>query len=534
MTIRTHAVAVFCALMLCLAAAADGPRPHLGPIYEVEVTLNSLADVDTLSAAGFSVGSVDGNLATVSASIDDLLWLNVNGYEYTVIEQQQAPAAPKGGAKALGQYHSYAALTDALEAYAEAYGAGQSTNPNICRLVSLGQSAQGRELWAMQITDYPDVEEFEPEFKYVGTMHGNEPVGTELCLYFIDYLLSQYGKTGRVTRAVNRTAIWIVPLMNPDGLTAGTRYNANGIDLNRAFPSWPADFAGTIFDGATLDLQGRQPEVRHVMQWSADNSFTLAANLHTGAFLVNYPFDDDGKGSGNDAPTPDDLLFENIAERYSIRNTNMYYSSSPSFPKGITNGSVWYEVDGGMQDWNYRYAACNEVTIELSTTKKPAASALAGLWEANRESMLAYLEAADIGVRGLVRDRQTLQPIYAKIEVVGNAQPVFTDPDVGDYHRMLLPGTYTLRYSAPGYKSKRRRDVVVTDGRAVRLNVKLNAVTIKADINGDGLVNASDVQLVVLSILDESKSYYADADADGNGDVNTADLQIVVGAVCKK
>ncbi|MCC6694643.1 MAG: carboxypeptidase regulatory-like domain-containing protein [Candidatus Hydrogenedentes bacterium] len=531
MTIRTHAVVVSCALALCMAATAEGPRPHLGPIYVVEVTVDSPAEIDALSANGFSIGNVDGNRITIYASVDDLLWLKVDGYDYTVIEQQPSPLAPKGGAKALGQYHSYADLTSALDAYAVAYGSGQAVHPDICRLVSLGQSAQGRELWAMLITDNPDAEEFEPEFKYVGSIHGDEPVAAELCLYFIDYLLSHYGNNGRVTRAVNRTAIWIVPLMNPDGLTAGTRYNANGIDLNRAFPSWPSEFSGTLFDGAPVDVQGRQPEVQHIMQWTAENSFMLSANLHTGALLVNYPFDDDSKGSGNDAPTPDDLLFENIAERYSIHNTPMYTNSSPSFPKGITNGSVWYQVDGGMQDWNYRYAACNEVTIELSTTKAPSASALPDLWDDNRESMLAYLEAADIGVRGLVRDKVTLEPVYAKVEVIGNAQPGFTDPDAGDYHRMLLPGTYTLKFSAPGYKNKRRYDVVVTDGRATRVNVKLKPLVVKTDINGDGKVNAVDVQLVVASILGESKSAYADA--DGNGEVNADDLQIVANAVCK-
>ncbi|MCL4692339.1 MAG: zinc carboxypeptidase, partial [Candidatus Hydrogenedentes bacterium] len=210
------------------------------------------------------------------------------------------------------------------------------------------------------------------------------------------HLLSQYTVSNRINRLVNRTAIWVVPLMNPDGHALGTRFNANGYDLNRSFPSWPGDFTGTQFDGAPLDLMGRQLEVQHVMQWTADNSFTLSANLHTGALLVNYPFDDDGKGSGNDAPTPDDALFEYVSETYSMFNTPMYTDSVPSFPKGITNGSAWYQIDGGMQDWNYRYVACNEVTIELSEVKNPNASTLPTFWEDNRDSMIAYAEMADI------------------------------------------------------------------------------------------------------------------------------------------
>jgi carboxypeptidase D len=530
MMLRTLALSFVISGMMGFAAFADGPRPHVGPVYVVEVTLpNPGEDVDRLSEAGFSVSSLNGNIATVYATVDELLWLKVDGYSFKVIEQQPSPLAPKGGAKALGDYHSYSDMTTLLQSYAAAYGANQTVNPDICRLVSLGQSVQGRELWAMVITDNPDADEFEPEFKYVSTMHGDETVGTEMCLYFIDHLLNQYGLTNRITRLVNRTAIWIVPLMNPDGHAAGSRYNANGFDLNRSFPSWPGDFSGTQFDGVPLDLMDRQAEVQHIMQWTADNTFTLAANLHTGALLVNYPFDDDGKGSGNDAPTPDDALFEFVSETYSMFNAPMYTNSVPSFPKGITNGSAWFQIDGGMQDWNYRFVACNEVTIELSATKTPDASTLPTLWNNNRESMIAYAEMADIGIRGRVRDKDTNEPVYAKVEVIGNDQPVFTDPDFGDYHRMLLPGTYTLKFSAPGYKNKRKRDIVVTDGRAARVNLKLKPLAIKTDINGDGETNASDVQLVVLAVL--GKSIAHDPDANGDGAVDTVDLQLVVNGV---
>ena len=73
-----------------------------------------------------------------------------------------------------------------------------------------------------------------------------------------------------------------------------------------------------------------------------------------------------------------------------------------------------------MQDWNYRYLGCNEVTIELTTSKTPNASQLANLWNDNRESMLAYLEACHIGVAGIVKDRDTGDPIYAQVLVDGN------------------------------------------------------------------------------------------------------------------
>ena len=155
---------------LVLGAVGNGPR--LGPITVVEVVLPDRSALYELTEAGFNVSGVTGNLATVYATVEELEELTASGYEFQEVEQEPPD-------KALGGYHNYAGLTAELADYTAVY-------PDICRLYTLGQSVQGRELWAMLITDDPNTEEDEPEFKYVSTMHGNEPLGTEMCLYFID------------------------------------------------------------------------------------------------------------------------------------------------------------------------------------------------------------------------------------------------------------------------------------------------------------------------------------------------------------
>jgi carboxypeptidase D len=487
--------------------------PRTGPITVVQVSVPTREALDALSRS-FVVDDYRDGVARVYADATDLSLLRALGYSYTV-----APPEPK----ALGVYHSYATLTSELQAYAAAH-------PNIARLRSVGKSVQGRDLWVLRITDNPDTEEDEPEFKYVSTIHGNEPVGTELLLYLIDLLLNSYGQDTRITNLVNNTDISIMPLLNPDGLENNTRFNANGYDLNRSFPAYPADFTGNVFDGESINMMGYPIEVREVMQWSLDSSFTLSANFHGGAILVNYPYDDNGTASGIPAPSPDDALFRNISLRYSSHNLPMYNSpNDPQAPRdGITNGAAWYVVDGGMQDWNYRYMSDNEVTIELWEVKKPSASALPTLWDDNRESMLSYMESVQIGVRGLVTDEQA-HPLYAQIAVVGNPHPVFTDPDVGDYHRMLLPGTYNLQVSAPGYLTKTVSNVVVGSGDAVREDVALAPVN--ADINGDARVDAIDVQTVINGAL--QKPVPDTCDIDGNGTINAIDVQLVVNAALR-
>jgi len=53
-----------------------------------------------------------------------------------------------------------------------------------------------------------------------------------------------------------------------------------------------------------------------------------------------------------------------------------------------------------MQDFNYIYSNCFEITIELTCCKFPSASVLTKEWENNRESMLTYMESVHMGIKG--------------------------------------------------------------------------------------------------------------------------------------
>lgn len=499
----TTLVIVIGASLVCLGQS-DVAGPRLGDVETVRVRLQSEADLERFRVQGFNVTNADGAVAELHTTPEERARLRRAGYRFDSVVEVV-------GEKGQSSYHTYASLTAELQGFAATY-------PGITRLSSLGLSVEGRELWALLISEHPDVEEDEPEFKYVSTMHGDEPVGTELCVNFIEMLLTGYGTDPQITELVNETAIWIVPLMNPDGHADIRRGNADGFDLNRSFPSFGEDYTGTVFDGEGLGDVGRPREVGHVMRWTVANSFVLSANLHTGALLVNYPYDNTpGIASGFDAPSPDDELFEEISLRYSERNPPMFASSL--FEDGISNGSDWFSITGGMQDWNYRYAGCAEVTIELSNVKRPSAATLPQLWEDNRESMLAYLASVHMGVRGIVSDRGSGAPVFAEVTIRGNAQPVFSDPDVGDYHRLLLPGRYWVRVNAPGYLEYRGR-VTVTEEETARLDAPLST----GDVDGDGDVDAADVQRVIDAVLGRT---VCDCDVDGEG-LSATDIQAVV------
>jgi carboxypeptidase D len=355
--------------------------------------------------------------------------------------------------------------------------ARETSYPTLCKRYDLGTTPGGRYLWAVRISDNVLTEEDEPEFRYVSTLHGDEIVGVKMCMNLIDYLLTNYGGIPRCTNIVNGVELWILPLANPDGYdrTTRTRYNNNGVDLNRDFPEWT--------DGDPNTTAGHQPETIAIMNWGFAHSFTCSANFHGGALVVNYPYDDDYPPvpDGTNAPTPDDDLFRYISEQYSYYNSPMY---NGSWYHGITNGSDWYLISGGLQDWSYRYMGDNDVTIELGNTKEPPASQIPTFWNDNRDSMLTYIETCLIGIRGVVSDGVTGAPLPATVTVTGRSHNIYTDPDVGDYHRMLKPGTYTLNFAATGYDPVTVSNVIVSSGAATVLNVPMYGPTYVTSPNG--------------------------------------------------
>ena len=407
-------------------------------------------------------------------------------------------------------YPTWGQMTDWLEEM-------ETSHPGICRLFSIGQSVQGRDLWVMKISDNAAVEEAEPEMKLISSMHGNEILGVPLCLNLIEHLLEGYGSDPQVTGLVDSREIFIMPLMNPDGYTHGSRYNAAGVDLNRDFPDFVTDPVNTI--------DGRAVETALVMLWQPNQTFVLSANFHTGARVVNYPWD-----STYDY-NPDDTFFYNMSLGYSFRNEPMWNSSE--FDNGVVRGSEWYVINGGMQDWNYYWYADYDVTVELSNSGSVPPSQIAQYWEDNRESMLYLIDLAGKGLTGTVTDAINGDPVAAEVTVSGIDMPttVRCDPDHGNYVRPLHTGQYTVTYSASGYEPQTLDNVPVTWEEATVRDIALVPLDITRVVTGPGpgssnppLVRVYSAQTPALPLAEWS-AYgtpawgvnLAAGDLDGNG-----------------
>ncbi|XP_074535278.1 carboxypeptidase D [Halichoeres trimaculatus] len=375
------------------------------------------------------------------------------------------------------RYYNYIDLTGRLQSLAKRY-------PGISALTSIGQSSQGRELWVMRITKDPNTDApGKPKFKYVGNMHGDETVSRQVLVYLVEYLLSKYGEEPRITELVNTTDIYIMPSMNPDGFEkskegdctgeSGGRKNAKGKDLNRSFPDQ--------YDGTTTEAE-KIPEVMAVIRWIQEKKFVLSGNLHGGTVVASYPFDDSAshQQQGFYSQSADDSLFRHLAlvyaQHHPVMKTghpNCPEEMDETFEDGITNGAQWYDVPGGMQDYNYLHGNCLEITMELSCCKYPPASELPKEWDLNRESLIAYIEQVHIGVRGYVKEAVSGSALANVSIVVESIRHNLTTAEYGEYYRLLLPGTYNITAVASGYTAMTVQGVQVVEGKATELNFTL-------------------------------------------------------------
>lgn len=338
-------------------------------------------------------------------------------------------------------YPTYDAFITIMNQFALAF-------PDICSVESLGNTVNGREILMAKISDNVNIDETEPEFLYVGTMHGDETTGYICLLNLIELLLTDYGNDPRITNIVDNMEIWISPLQNPDGTYHGgnntvfdaRRYNANGVDLNRNFPC--------PLEGPHPDGNAWQPETIIMMDFADEHHIAMGANFHGGTEVINYPWDFwSTLHADDDWYIYTSQIYANTAQA----NSPAGYMSG--YNNGITNGFAWYETHGGRQDYMNYFQHAREVTMEISDTKILPEALLEDYWNYNKESMLLYIEEGLYGIHGTVKNISGL-PLEAKIEVLNHDidnSHIYSHPDLGDFHRYLAENIYDLQASAYGY-----------------------------------------------------------------------------------
>lgn len=146
-----------------------------------------------------------------------------------IVQAQKVPIS-------FDKYHGYNGSIEYLKKVSKAY-------PEITELLKIGESNMGRPIYVLVISNMKTgttidkhislynkrkenvdnvppmkAHQGKPGHFISGSTHGNEYTGTEVCLYIIDRLLTQYNNDEQITSLVDNKAFYICPMINPDGV----------------------------------------------------------------------------------------------------------------------------------------------------------------------------------------------------------------------------------------------------------------------------------------------------------------------------
>jgi hypothetical protein len=227
---------------------------------------------------------------------------------------------------------------------------------------SIGSSIENREIWMVKVSANPDVDEDEPEVLYTGLHHGREPQSMTTLVYFMWYLLENYGDDPTVTDLLNTRELYFVPVVNPDGYKhnettnpggggmwrKNRRANADGtygVDLNRNYGyNWGYDNTGSSPTTTSETYRGTaafsEPEVRALRDFVTPRTrLTTAVHVHSYGNIWIFPWEHKANIYTEDHP----LFLGWCAD---MTQFNQYGYGSP-----LQAGS--YVVNGGANDWYY-------------------------------------------------------------------------------------------------------------------------------------------------------------------------------------
>jgi hypothetical protein len=408
--------------------------------FKVE-TKDELSKITTL----VSIDNYENGTVTAYANEQQLEQFKTLDYKYKVLPHPSAGKAINMAATTaeMANWDRY----PTYDVYIEMMNQFETNYPDLCQVVNIGTSVNGRALLAVKISDNAAQHEAEPEIFYTSTIHGDETTGFVLLLRFADWLLSNYETDEQAAYIIDNFELYLNPNANPDGTYNGgnstvefaSRSNANGKDLNRDFP-YP------ISENSPYQI-----ETQAMMDFAEEHNFVLSANAHGGAEVFNYPWD---CWNSSENPPADQNWWEHVGRAY-VDTARLINSSYMTYPvsDGVTEGADWYYADGSRQDYMNWFQHCREVTLELSNAKLLSSDLLPDFWEYNHHSLLNYIKAAEYGFNGTVTNNEG-QPLSAEIFISGHDEDnsrVLTDPAHGDYYRPIAPGTYDVQFSSEGY-----------------------------------------------------------------------------------
>ncbi len=393
--------------------------------------------------------------------------------------------------------------------------------PGICKVVDLTatynmpKTFEGRNLFALKISDNVNDDENEPAMLVVSAHHCREIVTPVIALFAIEQLTSLYGTDPQVTEAVNQQEIWIAPVWNPDGyhqvFTGDNLWRKNrrvfatgiGVDLNRNYPlGWDSACSGSTSVGSQTykgPSPASEPETRTMMTFSEDRHFARIIDYHSSGREVLWGY------LCNTHPFTSFMT----AEAITLSNASGYQGDNrqPS-------------AEGEHFQWQINATSAHSFLIETHTSFQPAFTSAEAEAQLVWPGILWMLQRP-ISLWGNVTDADTGNSLAANLTFSGINFPAGdvnrSNDRFGRYHAFLPAGVYEVSFSAEGYSPQSQMvDITGTDG--VNLNVALMPEDIcRGDLTGDDLITVADLA-AIINVFGQSGGP-EDLNSDGTVDI---------------
>ncbi len=445
-----------CLLIFAFAAAAQEAMPQRPrKLIRLEAQNWQTAQWREALASDMDLVDFDTRKKSIEAIVTpaELETLQKKGLSFTILHDDLEEYERQLRAQDyLDHFHDYQKTVDEILL-------AESLYPQLVQVLDIGDSwekEQGladRDIWAVKISDHAAIEEGEPEVLIVGLHHAREIITPEIVLDYMNYLLENYGHDPDVTYLVDHRQIWLVPIVNPDGLDyvfstdmmwrKNRRRNSNGsygVDLNRNYGfKWGYDNFGSSPSGSSGTYRGTaafsEPETAALRDFVSAHQFRAALSYHSYGNYVIYPW------AYEDGPTPDHASFVALAD--SIVAYNHYQ-------RGTGLETVGYTVNGDSDDWFYgEQTAKNKVfsmTPEVGYWFHPDTTDIKKLILENRGPNLFITYAA--GEEPVVQS----QPLPDTVNQAGPYQVVarITTPIMLSEPVALSPQNFFMHFNTSG------------------------------------------------------------------------------------
>ena len=144
-------------------------------------------------------------------------------------------------------YHGYEEHTALLRKWAAAF-------PGLIDMYAVGKSLEGRDIWQITITNKKTGKDTDkPAFFIEGGRHAGEITGIEATLYFINHVLTNYGKDAAITKLVDTKTIYAKPSNDPDG---NSLYHYTAQTLRSTVRPYDSDGDGLLDEDPSEDFDG--------------------------------------------------------------------------------------------------------------------------------------------------------------------------------------------------------------------------------------------------------------------------------------